>query len=222
VVLGYSIGTVCHRVLQRTDKVKTLTDELAAAKQREAELRRTINDQNAQIERLEKERVPEPRGRPSDRDGYILTPPGSHGEFGEMDDMCPHTHPAGFDSLTRERERIKFTRVWAMPCARTFTIQPIKELLARYEVGAGWLHPMAGDFSPAEFTNDHHPERRARWQMDVLEFAKLAAEMRPEGYDGCLFDPPYSPRQVSEHYKSHGRKATQEQTNIEVRERCAG
>jgi hypothetical protein len=202
--------------LELTDKVTTLTGEMAAAKQREAELRRTINEQNAQIERLENERAPAPRGRQSDDEEYILTPPDLrdclHAEFGKMDEACPHTHPAGFDSLTREREGIKFTRVWAMPCARTFTIQPIKDLLARYEVGAGWLDPMAGDFSPAEFTNDHHPERRARWHMDVLEFAKLAAEMRPEGYDGCLFDAPYSARQVSEHYKSLGRKPTQAQT----------
>jgi hypothetical protein len=199
--------------LELTDTVTRLTGELAAAKQREAELRRTINEQNAQIERLENEAALAPRGRPSDGKGYVLTT-GSHGEFGEMDDACSHTHPAGFDSLTRGPEGIKFTRVWAMPCARTFTIQPIKELLSRYEVGAGWLDPMAGDFSPAEFTNDHHPERRARWQMDVLEFAKLAAEMRPEGYDGGLFDPPFSPRQVSEHYKNLGRKATQAQTSM--------
>ena len=179
-------------------------------------MRRTINEQNAQIERLENERVRKSRGRRSNDKGYILMPPDLpdqlHSEFGEMDDACPHPRPAGFDPLTQEWEGIKFTRVWAMPCARTFTIQPIKELLARYEVGAGWLDPMAGDFSPAEFTNDHHPERRARWHMDVLEFAKLAAEMRPEGYDGCLFDAPYSARQVSEHYKSLGQKATQAQT----------
>jgi hypothetical protein len=41
--------------LELTDKVTTLTGELAAAKRREAELRRTIRLQNAQIERLEKE-----------------------------------------------------------------------------------------------------------------------------------------------------------------------
>ena len=140
-----------------------------------------------------------------------------------MDDVCPH--PAGVNSpqhytpivLRGDRcpqghirpEETKFTRVWAMPCARTFTIEPIKDLIARYGAGAGWLDPMAGDFSPAEYTNDHHPERRTRWHMEVLEFVELAAEMRPEGYDGCLFDAPYSARQVSEHYKNLGRKATQ-------------
>jgi hypothetical protein len=292
--------------LELTDKVNTLTNELAAAKEREALLRRTINEQSAEIERLEKERAPAPRGRRSDDEGYILMPPDLHdrlhAEFGEMDDACPHPRPRGFDSLTKDwepvtyvkapfnqatefvhkgieqmtqgktslfvlpvpsyvnlllnagadvrplgriawlhaktgepwksplhcalfvlrdgrcstrddtPEGIKFARVWAMPSARTFTIQPIKELLVRYEVGTGWLDPMAGDFSPAELTNDHHPERRARWHMDVLEFAKLAAEMRPEGYDGCLFDPPYSARQVSEHYKSLVGNATQVQT----------
>ena len=48
--------------LELTNKVTTLTMELAAAKQREAELRRTINEQNTQIERLKKGRPPAPRG----------------------------------------------------------------------------------------------------------------------------------------------------------------
>ena len=94
--------------LELTDKVTTLTGELAAAKQREAELRRTINEQNAQIERLENERVPESRGSRSDDEGYILTSPDLrnrlHAEFGEMDDACPHPRPGGFNSLTRDWE----------------------------------------------------------------------------------------------------------------------
>ena len=124
--------------LELTDKVTTLTGELAAAKRREAELRRTIRLQNAQIERLENERVPKSRGGRSNDKGYVLTPglPNRlHSEFGEID-ACHNPRIAGLDPLMQEWEGIKFNRVWAMPCARTFTVQPIKELLARYEVGA--------------------------------------------------------------------------------------
>jgi hypothetical protein len=96
--------------LELTDKVTTLTGELAAAKQREAELRNTINEQDTQIERLEKGRSPTPRPRHSDDEKYILTPPGLrdrlHAEFGKMDDACPHPRPRGFDSLTREWEPV--------------------------------------------------------------------------------------------------------------------
>ena len=97
-----------------------------------------------------------------------------------------------------------------MPSAWTFTIKPIRELLSRYvpEGGKGWIDPFAGDNSPAEFTNDQHPERKARWHMDSLEFCQmLTSDESPWlWYDGILFDPPYSCRQVSEHYKQAGRK----------------
>lgn len=101
---------------------------------------------------------------------------------------------------------VKFSRVWAMPSAWTFTIKPIRELLDRYVVdGVGWIDPMAGDYSPAELTNDWNPERKADFHMDAEEFCKM---MRPYGpFDGVLNDPPYSYRQVSEHYKEVGKKA---------------
>ena len=101
-----------------------------------------------------------------------------------------------------------------MPSAWTFTIKPIRELLSRYvpEGGKGWIDPFAGDNSPAEFTNDQHPERKARWHMDSEEFcnhitADLPSDVVPVLFNGVLFDPPYSYRQVSEHYKEVGKKA---------------
>jgi len=97
------------------------------------------------------------------------------------------------------------TKAWAMPSAWTFTIKPIKELLSRYvpEDGKGWVDPFAGDNSPAEFTNDQHPDRKAKWHMDSEEFCKTMQGP----FNGVLFDPPYSYRQVSEHYKEVGKKA---------------
>lgn len=97
------------------------------------------------------------------------------------------------------------TRVWAMPNKWTFTIKPIKELLERYvDSGINWVDPFAGDNSPAEYTNDINPDRKATYHLDSLDFCKLM--MGP--FNGILFDPPYSNRQISEHYKAAGRKVT--------------
>jgi hypothetical protein len=96
--------------LELTDKVMTLTGELAAAKRREAELRRTINEQNAQIERLGKERAPASGGRPSDDEGYILTPPDLHdrlrAEFGVTTRKCSECTTSGTLSELRPPEEI--------------------------------------------------------------------------------------------------------------------
>lgn len=96
-------------------------------------------------------------------------------------------------------------RVLAMPSKWTFTIKPIKELLEIYNVGKNWIDPYAGKYSPAEIRNDHNPDSNADYHMEAEDFCKMI-----EGeFDGVLFDPPYSYRQVSEHYKVLGKKATQ-------------
>lgn len=103
------------------------------------------------------------------------------------------------------------TRARAAPSAWTFTIKPIRELLDRYVGdGVGWVDPFAGENSPAEYTNDQHPDRKARWHMDAELFCQMITRMkRSEGrmLRGVIFDPPYSYRQVSEHYKGIGLKA---------------
>ena len=38
--------------------------------------------------------------------------------------------------------------------------------------------------------------------MESLDFLR---QLKDDGYDGALFDPPYSPRQISECYKGVGR-----------------
>lgn len=112
-----------------------------------------------------------------------------------------------------KKEDIIFTRVWAMPNAWTFQIHPIKMLLERYvEGGWSWIDPFAGKYSPAKFTNDMNPEMPAQYHMEALAFAQAAHH--EWGYNGVLFDPPYSFRQISEHYKNIGMKATQMQTSM--------
>ena len=108
------------------------------------------------------------------------------------------------------------TKAWAMPSAWTFTIKPISELLQRYVGdGIGWVDMYAGNNSPAEFTNDMIPSRNAMFNYDALEFCTdIVPCIKPlPGFNGVLFDPPYSYRQVSEHYKEVGKKATSMDTS---------
>lgn len=113
---------------------------------------------------------------------------------------------------------IKFTRVWAMPNHQTFLIGPIKKLLERY-VGNGWnwIDPSAGNNSPAKMTNDHNPATSAQYHMEAVDFAKRANHKW--GFTGVIFDPPYSFRQVSEHYKVIGKKATRQDTSTHFYEK---
>lgn len=109
---------------------------------------------------------------------------------------------------------MKITRAWAMPSMATFTISPITTLLNAYvpKEGVGWIDPFAGDNSPAFDTNDHNPEKKSKSHMEALDFV-ISKEVAKVKYSGALFDPPYSYRQVSEHYKVLGKKATQLDTS---------
>lgn len=94
-------------------------------------------------------------------------------------------------------------RAWAMPSKDTFKIKPISELLRRY-VGEGlnWIDPFAGDNSPAEVTNDLNPKKKTLFHRSACEFVSEIAGC----YDGVLFDPPYSLRQLKECYEQVGVK----------------
>lgn len=108
-------------------------------------------------------------------------------------------------------KNVVFTRVWAMPSPWTFSIRPIRELVIHYvKDGIGWADPFAGKFSPAEITNDHNPDRNAKYHMEAMVFCKWLSP----GLNGVLFDPPYSFRQISEHYKLLGMKASQKDTSM--------
>jgi len=106
-------------------------------------------------------------------------------------------------------KEIIIKRKWAMPSRHTFTIKPISELLAKYvNDGNGWIDPFSGENSPAEITNDMNPNKPAKYHLHAKEFA---AQL-PGKYYGCLFDPPYSLRQVKECYNKIGVKLFQEDT----------
>ncbi len=100
---------------------------------------------------------------------------------------------------------MKITRTFARANHLTFSIPPIKGLLERYVGnGVGWADPFARDSKVAELTNDIDTNTSAKFHLEALEFCnKIEGKL-----DGVLFDPPYSYRQISDHYKSVGLKAT--------------
>lgn len=97
-----------------------------------------------------------------------------------------------------------------MPSRHTFTIKPIESLLERL-VSPSCLSvdPFCGHHSPATVTNDLNPEIDANFHVHAAEFAKKFDDC---SIDVLLFDPPYSPRQISECYKSIGLAVTMETT----------
>ena len=92
-----------------------------------------------------------------------------------------------------------------MPNANTFSVKPIGELVARYLHGVS-VDPFARNSGLATYTNDLNPETTAQYHMDAVEFLE---KLESEGVkaDVVIFDPPYSPRQISECYAAAGKKA---------------
>ena len=101
-------------------------------------------------------------------------------------------------------------RAWAMPNKNTFDIPPIRALIAE-ELGEDtfWIDPFANCNHIADVTNDLNPIFDTDYHMDALDFLKMFGS---KSVDGVLYDPPYSPRQVSECYKNFGIEVTQETT----------
>lgn len=104
---------------------------------------------------------------------------------------------------------LKFTRAWAMPSHNTFEIKPIKELLARVLIGRECIvDPFARDSKLSHWSNDLGAETSASAHMEAQDFLRFLLLQKQLGgrCDAMLLDPPYSPRQMSECYKSVGLK----------------
>lgn len=90
-------------------------------------------------------------------------------------------------------------RIWSMPNSKTFEIKPIKELINRYiKSNYTIIDPFANSNKIANITNDLDENYNTDYHMDALEFLKIFDD---NSIDMVLYDPPYSPRQVSECYK---------------------
>ena len=106
---------------------------------------------------------------------------------------------------------MRIDRVWAMPSKHTFLISPIRDLI-QGEMGHPydlWIDPFAGFNSPANITNDLNPDAPTAYHLEALDFLK---EFSGSSITGVLFDPPYSPRQVSECYKKLGKTVNMQTT----------
>lgn len=103
---------------------------------------------------------------------------------------------------------IKFSRVWEMPNGRTFEMKHAKEIIVRYLNGLS-VDPFANKSKLASVNNDIDISCNPDTCMSANDFLKTFQE---GSVDVVLFDPPYSPRQVSECYKSLGLSVNKETT----------
>ena len=96
-----------------------------------------------------------------------------------------------------------------MPNKNTFSIKPIKELIEEQLTDGIWIDPYANSNTIATITNDLNPIYNINYHLDALDFLRLFDN---NSIDGVLFDPPYSPRQISECYNNVGLKYTNRDT----------
>lgn len=95
-------------------------------------------------------------------------------------------------------------RVWAMPNPHTFSIPPIAALLDRWLAGRQVIvDPFARDSQRGTVRNDLDPAMPTEYHLEAEAFCTAIREAGCLA-DAVLFDPPYSPRQISEAYKAVG------------------
>jgi hypothetical protein len=96
---------------------------------------------------------------------------------------------------------------FAMPSRWTFQQPPVAAFVARHVAGRSCIvDPFCGQSEIA-----HHRNDLASGGVDAEAFVRglIAEGVRA---DCVIFDPPYSPRQISECYKSIGKQASQADT----------
>lgn len=112
---------------------------------------------------------------------------------------------------------MKFSRKWSMPDSNTFSIPPIADFVKTYLVGSRRsIDPFARNNRLADITNDLNPNTSAMHHLDAEEFLRNVESKEPEKFDLLLFDPPYSPRQISECYQSIDKTVGMKETQSAV------
>ena len=106
-------------------------------------------------------------------------------------------------------QNVRIERVWAMPNKNTFEVKPIHDLIVDEMTEGTWIDPFANRNKLATITNDLSQEFDTDYHLDALDFMKLFED---SSVDGVLYDPPYSPRQVSECYNNVGYNVTWDTT----------
>lgn len=103
-------------------------------------------------------------------------------------------------------------RKWAMPNKDTFSIKPIKTFIeSKIKDAHKICDPFVRNspFTSLCISNDLDESVRADYHLDAIDFLKI---MPDDEFDVVLFDPPYSPRQVSECYKALGKTVNMQTT----------
>ena len=94
---------------------------------------------------------------------------------------------------------MKMSRVWEMPSSETFSIPAVRKFIYRHiNGGKVIIDPFARDSKIGTITNDIDPNTTAKSHTDAILFLKTVPD---RSADIILFDPPYSPRQISECYQ---------------------
>ena len=96
-----------------------------------------------------------------------------------------------------------------MPNKNTFKIKPIKEFIHNNLTDGIIIDPFANCNKIATVTNDLDPQYNTDYCLDALEFLRIFDD---SSVDMVLYDPPYSPRQVSECYAKLGKTVNMETT----------
>lgn len=97
-----------------------------------------------------------------------------------------------------------------MPNKNTFEIKPIRKVIERYiKKDALVIDPFANKNKLASITNDLDKTYDTNYNLDALDFLRIFEDY---SIDVVLYDPPYSPRQVSECYKRLGKSVNAKTT----------
>jgi site-specific DNA-adenine methylase len=108
--------------------------------------------------------------------------------------------------LVNLKSTTRFSTAFAMPSRWTFSMPPVAEFLARHLDGCvAIVDPFCGESTIAHYRND-----LARGGIRAELFVCTLRERVKA--DAVIFDPPYSPRQIAECYKSVGQAVTPKDT----------
>ena len=89
-----------------------------------------------------------------------------------------------------------------MPNRHTFEIKPIRDLIIQYLPKGVVIDPFANNCKIASVTNDLYPGYDTDYHLDASDFLALFGD---SSVDMVLYDPPYSPRQISDCYRKLGK-----------------
>lgn len=104
--------------------------------------------------------------------------------------------------LLQAADGVSISRVFSMPNKHTFSIKPIRQMIEQEIVGFDKIiDPFSNNCKIATITNDLNPRCESDYHMDALDFLKMFGDGE---VDCVLYDPPYSPRQITECYQNVG------------------